>query len=247
MKILDLFAGIGGFSLAAHWMGWETAAFVEWEEYPQKVLKKNFPNTPIYGDIREFDGTKYRGKVDIITGGFPCQPFSSAGKRNGRDDDRYLWPEMLRVIREVQPTWIVGENVAGILSMDDGAVFEEICAGLEKEGYALQAFIIPACAKGAPHGRDRVWIIANATGRGQQGSREHRGRLRPKQNKERKANFAFDENQFKKPWPEVAARLCRVDDGVSRRMDRHRAYRLKALGNAIVPQVAYQIFKAIEA
>lgn len=110
MKLLDLFAGIGGFSLAAHWMGWETAAFVEWDAFCQKVLKKNFPNVPIFGDIKEFDGTQFTGTVDLICGGFPCQPFSHAGKRKGKDDERYLWKEMLRIIRQIKPAWIVGEN-----------------------------------------------------------------------------------------------------------------------------------------
>lgn len=178
MKILDLFAGIGGFSLAAHWMGWETAAFVEWEEYPQKVLKKNFPNVPIYGDIKEFDGKQYTGTVDLICGGFPCQPFSSAGKRKGKEDDRYLWPEMLRVIREVQPTWVVGENVAGIVSMDGGAVLEQICADLEGEGFEVQSFIIPAISKGAPHRRDRIWIIGYSDNNGHITTKERKGSIK---------------------------------------------------------------------
>ena len=163
--MIDLFAGIGGFSLAGHWMGWETVDFVEKEPYCQKVLAKNFPNVPIHGDIRDYKPKEYA--ADIICGGFPCQPFSSAGKRKGKEDDRFLWPEMLRVIREAKPTFVVGENVAGILSMDNGAVFEEICLSLEDEGYAVQSFIIPAQAVGAPHRRDRVWIV---------GYSEHNGR-----------------------------------------------------------------------
>lgn len=162
MRVLDLFAGIGGFSLAAHRMGWETIAFVEWDDFCQKVLKKNFPNVPVYGDIKEFDGTQYNGTVDLVCGGFPCQPFSTAGRRKGKNDDRYLWKEMRRVIREVQPAWVVGENVAGIISMDDGRVLEEILSDLEGEGYAVQPVIIPAAALGAPHRRDRIWIIANS-------------------------------------------------------------------------------------
>jgi DNA-cytosine methyltransferase len=145
-------------------MGWETAAFVEWEDYPQKVLAKNFPEVPIYKDIRDFKYEQAQvGPIDIVSGGFPCQPFSTAGKRQGTTDDRYLWPEMLRVIREVQPTWVVGENVAGLFGMDGGKVFEEVCSSLEGEGYAVQSFIIPAISKGAPHRRDRIWIVANAS------------------------------------------------------------------------------------
>lgn len=273
MKILDLFAGIGGFSLAAHWMGWQTTAFVEWDKFNQKVLKKNFPNTPIYGDIREFDGTKYRGTVDLICGGFPCQPFSAAGKREGQADDRYLWPEMLRVIREVRPAWVVGENVAGLLSMDGGDVLGEILASLENEGYNVQTFLIPAIATGAPHRRARLWIIANLSGidvwghsRKQKKRQEYEpGKLsikntspnplqqRPQESEQQDGgegpqphdkqptgcNRKWDEH-----WLQVATRICRVDDGVPRRVD--RAKRLKALGNAIVPQVAYEIFKAIK-
>jgi DNA-cytosine methyltransferase len=162
-RMLDLFAGIGGFSLAGEAMGWETAAFVEWDNYCKKVLKKNYSNTPIYGDIRKFKYEKEKqkiGPIDIICGGFPCQPFSTAGKRKGTKDDRYLWPEMLRVIREVKPAWVVGENVPGIISMDGGKVLEKICLDLESEGYAVQPFIIPALAVGAWHRRNRIWIIA---------------------------------------------------------------------------------------
>lgn len=117
MRHLDLFSGIGGFALAARWMGWETVQFVELDKFCQRVLEKNFPGVPIHGDIKTFDGTRFRGAVDIVTGGFPCQPFSTAGKRKGKADDRYLWPEMLRVIGEARPTFVVGENVAGIISM----------------------------------------------------------------------------------------------------------------------------------
>lgn len=325
MRVIDLFAGIGGFSLAAHWIGWQTVAFVEKEPYCQKVLSKNFPGVPIVDDIRDYKPKK--DAADIICGGFPCQPFSSAGKRKGKEDDRFLWPEMLRVIREVQPTWVVGENVAGILSMDGGVVFEEICASLEDEGYAVQSFIIPAISQGAPHRRDRVWIVGysehngrNAAAKqGSFGKAEGAGRLcepkRPDTSYGDVREFVADtghpkpqgriqskaidnrsstkgEQTISKPassvcnapnaqskrmegkwasckqesqphaekwlsgcnykgvwqtsWYEVATRLCRVDDGLPSWVDRHRTARLKALGNAIVPQVAYQIFEQLD-
>lgn len=142
--------------MAAEWMGWENVFQVEIDKYCTKVLEKNFPNTKRYGDIKEFDGTKYRGRIDILTGGFPCQPFSVAGKGKGKDDNRYLWPEMLRVIREIQPPFIVGENVPGIIKL----ALEDICVTLEGEGYAIQPFIIPSASIGAWDKRDRVWIIA---------------------------------------------------------------------------------------
>ena len=151
---MGLFEGIGGFSLAALWAGWTTPVMVEWNPYCQSVLKKNFPNATIFGDIRHFGGRPYAGQIDIITGGFPCQPYSHAGKRKGNDDDRALWPEMLRVIREVAPEWVVGENVAGLLSMDGGRVFAGILADLENEGYSTETYVIPAIGVGAPHRRD---------------------------------------------------------------------------------------------
>jgi len=160
MKMLDLFSGIGGFSLAASWCNIETVAFCETDKFCQKVLNKNFPGIEIYEDIKKLNGkeiTDKYGAIDIICGGFPCQPFSVAGKRKGKEDDRYLWPEMLRVISEIKPAWVVGENVTGIVSMELG----KVCSDLEAEGYEVQPLIIPACGVNAPHRRNRVWIIAN--------------------------------------------------------------------------------------
>lgn len=180
----SLFSGIGGAELAASWLGWTNVFHCEIQEFQRKVLEYWFPNSISYEDITKTDFSEWRGHIDVLTGGFPCQPFSVAGKRKGADDDRYLWPHMLRAIREIQPAWIVGENVNGILSMvqpgeevkmgrtDD--LFEEnyiyrteqqftidaICEDLESAGYSVQPFIIPACAVGAPHRRDRVWIVA---------------------------------------------------------------------------------------
>lgn len=160
MKHLALFNGIGGFQLAAHWMGWENVAHVEIDEWCNRVAKKHFPNSICHTDIKQFDGTEYANRIDILTGGFPCQPFSTAGKQKGKDDDRYLWKEMLRVIRNVKPTYVVGENVAGIIQLE----LDTVLSDLEAQGYTTETFIIPACAKNAWHRRDRVWIVSYATG-----------------------------------------------------------------------------------
>lgn len=184
MNHASLFSGIGGAEVAASMMGWQNLFHCEIQEFPRKVLQYWFPNSESYEDITKTDFHQWQGKVDILTGGFPCQPFSLAGRRKGADDNRYLWPQMLRAIREIKPTWIVGENVAGIKTMVESCqvtkmgrtddLFEEnhiyreesrftldkICADLEAEGYSVQPFVIPACSVGAPHRRDRVWIVA---------------------------------------------------------------------------------------
>ena len=158
LKVLDLFSGIGGFSLGLESTGFfETIAFVEKDEFCQKVLKKNFNNIPIEGDIRNVKGDKY--KADVVTGGFPCQPFSVAGKRKGTDDDRYLWDETIRVVRECKPKWFIGENVEGLVNIQDGMVLRQVQDDLEKEGFEVQCIIIPASGIGAWHQRKRIWII----------------------------------------------------------------------------------------
>lgn len=185
MNHASLFSGIGGAEVAASMMGWQNLFHCEIQEFPRKVLDYWFPNSESYEDITKTDFTKWQGKVDVLTGGFPCQPFSLAGRRKGADDNRYLWPQMLRAIRQIHPTWVVGENVNGIKTMVESCqvtqmgrsdyLFEEnhlyreesrftldkICADLEAEGYSVQPLVIPACAIGAPHRRDRVWIIAH--------------------------------------------------------------------------------------
>jgi DNA (cytosine-5)-methyltransferase 1 len=161
MKHIGLFEGIGGFSLAARWMNWETVAWCEWDEFCQKVLKYHFPEAEQHGDITTTDFTRYAGQIDILTGGFPCQPYSSAGKRLGKEDDRHLWPEMLRAIREIQPRWVVGENVRGLTNWNGGLVFDEVQADLENEGYEVTPYLLPACAVNAPHRRDRIWFVAH--------------------------------------------------------------------------------------
>jgi DNA (cytosine-5)-methyltransferase 1 len=160
MRHGSLFSGIGGFDLAAEWMGWENVFHCEWMEFPRKVLDYHFPNADSHIDICKTDFKKYEGTIDIISGGFPCQPFSLAGKRKGTDDERYLWGEMLRAIQEIKPRFVIAENVFGITSIDGGLVFQQVCLDLENEGYEVQPFIIPACAKNAPHRRDRCWFIA---------------------------------------------------------------------------------------
>ena len=156
----SLFSGIGGFDLAAEWMGWENKFHCEWNEFGQRVLKHYWPQAELFTDITKSDFTKYANKIDVLTGGFPCQPYSMAGKRLGKEDDRHLWPQMLRAIREIQPTWVVGENVLGIVNWNGGLVFEEVQADLEAEGYEVQPYVLPAASVNAPHRRDRVWFVA---------------------------------------------------------------------------------------
>lgn len=186
----SLFSGIGGFDLAAEWAGWENMFHCEWNEFGQKILKYYWPQAITYGDITKTDFTIWRGRIDVLTGGFPCQPFSQAGKRKGTEDDRYLWPEYLRAIREIQPAFVVGENVAGILTVGERTLFAKvdrrncvryvdydyyeavyirqekllvrcIIEDLEKEGYEVQLFNIPAAGVGAPHKRERIWFVAH--------------------------------------------------------------------------------------
>ncbi len=156
----SLFSGIGGFDLAAEWMGWQNLFHCEMNPFGQKVLNHYWPDAELFTDITKSDFTKYANRIDILTGGFPCQPYSHAGKRLGKEDERHLWPEMLRAIREIQPAWVVGENVSGLISWDGGLVFHEVQTDLEAEGYEVQPFVLPACAVNAPHRRDRVWFIA---------------------------------------------------------------------------------------
>ncbi len=166
----SLFSGIGGFDLAADWMGWENAFHCELDAFGKKILKYYWPNTTSYEDITKTDFSIWRGRIDVLSGGFPCQPYSVAGKRKGKEDERHLWPEMLRAIREIQPQWVVGENVLGITNWNGGLVFDEVQADLEAQGYEVQPYVLPACAVNAPHRRDRVWFVAykdtNKDGRG---------------------------------------------------------------------------------
>lgn len=238
MKVLDLFAGIGGFSLAAHWMGWETAAFVEWDKYCQKVLKKNFPNVPIYGDIKDFDGTEYKGAVDIVCGGFPCQPYSIAGKRKGEADNRNQWPQMLRVIKEVKPTWVVGENVANILNMG----FDKFIDDLESIGYEARTFDISSDAVGLQTMERHIWIIATPYEIGFK--REWEKQVQDFTALQ--AEFSRSDKRKRNRWNLPESKFCRVGERVSRKLDKAGKIRLEQIGNAVPPQVVYELFKAMD-
>lgn len=334
MRHGSLFSGIGGFDLAADWIGWENVFHCEKEPFCQKVLNYHFPNSILHEDITQTDFTIYRGRIDILTGGFPCQPYSVAGKRLGKDDDRHLWPEMLRSIQEIQPTWIVGENVSGLINWSGGLVFDEVQIDLETEGYQVIPFILPAAGVNAPHKRDRVWFVAYSDGNRKMVQRRNGDSLHEKRNgskkiqerenvingingsinvqpftnptiegrEEREQSDRFqdekknrkgvdnrlkrhgndgtiayaDDKRFSKlntsdkpretrfiaggnyksiprDWQNFPTQppLCGGNDGIPAKLDgitfpKWRNESIKAYGNAIVPQVAYQIFKAIE-
>lgn len=265
MKHLSLFSGIGGFDLAAEWMGWENVAHCEIEPYCLKVLKKLWPHANTHTNIFDLNGEQYADRIDIISGGFPCQPFSIAGEQKGTGDDRHLWPEMLRIIREVRPRFVVAENVRGLLSIESGMVFRNCIRSLEDEGYEVQPFVIPAVAVGADHRRDRVWIVAHSDKIGcnkrsaddrHEDSPEERTKIwRPPYGRSRKRDacpacaghkyptFAGSEVQscaHARVGRATEPPVLGANHGVS-----HRSHRIAALGNAIVPQIAYQIFRAI--
>jgi len=267
----SLFSGIGGFDLAAEWMGWDNKFHCEWNDFGQKVLHHYWPNAESFTDITKTDFTKYANKIDILTGGFPCQPYSSAGKRKGKEDERHLWPQMLRAIREVSPSFVVGENVRGLTNWNGGMVFEEVCAELESYGYQVAPVIIPACAVNAPHKRERIWFVAYNDSKRQPGHEQQtRNRINSENPKQRFCvckEKGWDEircinegnckdrnfNSKSKNWNNFPTQppICSGNDGLSGGLDgitfsKWRNESIKAYGNAIVPQVAYQIFKAIE-
>jgi len=313
----SLFSGIGGFDLAAEWMGWENKFHCEWNEFGQRVLNYYWPDAKLFTDITKSDFKKYANTIDVLTGGFPCQPYSSAGKRLGKEDERHLWPEMLRCIREVAPRYVVGENVRGLTNWNRGMVFDEVCADLENLGYQVAPFIIPASAVNAPHQRERVWFVAYSQSgrRGEQSPTNSGGKDRRfndngkvwnasntdsnafnqcdsehekhsdktgfdafndvNQNDERGDIANTDKERlqcarestelggirlsqcntqnYKSNWQNFPTQspVCSGDDGLSTELDgitfsKWRNESIKAYGNAIVPQVVYQIFKAIE-
>ena len=171
MQVIDLFSGIGGFSLAAKWAGWETIQFCEIDKFCQKILAYHFPNVPIHDNVKTLNYEEIKKRINpskptIVVGGFPCQPYSLAGKRLGKEDDRHLWPYCVETIRQLKPNYCVFENVFGIVNWNGGLVFDEVQSDLEAEGYEVQAFVLPACAVNAPHRRDRIWFVAYADNSG---------------------------------------------------------------------------------
>jgi DNA (cytosine-5)-methyltransferase 1 len=311
LKHLDLFSGIGGFSLGFEkTSGFETVAFCEKDKFCQSVLKKHWNNIRIYDEIRNLKGKEIN--ADVVTGGFPCQPFSVAGKRKGTDDDRYLWDEMLRVITEVKARWIVGENVAGIVNIQEGKVLQQIQKDLESEGFQVQCLIIPASGVGAWHQRKRIFVIGcNVSNSDNNGSHRpkrnatiesgneqkdrlsigndkdvsnSKNRIRKQTEWQRRKSFGRRSNDrswlenerskaksnvsnsngerqqkqlWSKPtekeksgfecesWWQTQSRICGIPDGIQTKLDKDRANRIKALGNSIVPEIAYEIAKAI--
>lgn len=257
----SLFSGIGGFDLAAQWMGWTNVFHCEWNEFNQKVLHHYWPNAEQFTDITKSDFTKYENAIDIISGGFPCQPYSVAGKRKGKEDERHLWPEMLRTIREVRPRWVVGENVFGLVNWSGGLVFHEVQADLEAEGYEVFPYVLPAVSVNAPHKRDRVWFVAYA-GRefgaqsfqpGNNGIKVQRQRTEEKRSENRELlKVAPGCSSIFEGWMDLS-KYAFDNDGIPAGLANYslseqdwQASCLRSAGNAIVPQVALQIFKAIE-
>jgi DNA (cytosine-5)-methyltransferase 1 len=251
MTHASLFSGIGGFDLAAEWAGWENIFHCEWNPFGQKVLAHHFPNSKSYNDITKTDFSIHAGEIDVLTGGFPCQPYSSAGKQLGTADERHLWPEMLRTIKEVKPTWVVGENVLGIVNWGGGMVFNDVQVDLENQGYEVQAFILPACGKNAPHKRQRVFFVAYSNSKRYTrptSTRIKENERRANNNEHRECSRKDKVNNWNN-WPKQPYVLLR-DDGLPTGLDYKtfpsiRRESIKAAGNAIVPQVAFEIFKAI--
>jgi DNA (cytosine-5)-methyltransferase 1 len=289
----SLFSGIGGFDLAAEWMGWENIFHCEWNEFGQKVLNYYWPNAISYGDIDETDFTIWEGLINVLSGGFPCQPYSHAGRRKGKEDNRHKWPQMLRAVREIQPTWIVGENVYGLINWSNGLVFEEVQVDLENEGYEVTPYLLPACGVNAEHKRERIWFVAHAISDGynekttanrnsektgkMQTIQKERQRIRNDINGNDAKGFIANTNgngqseqrQFFKQfgsekvknweaswatndggWPTQSPVFVRTN-GFPAKLDAITISDWieksnQASGNAIVPQVAYEIFKAIE-
>lgn len=240
MRHGSVFNGIGGFQLAAQWMGWKNVFSCEIDEFCNKVTKYNFPNCIQHGDIRTTDFSIYKGQIDILTGGDPCQPSSRAGKRKGKEDERYLWLEKRRCIKEILPGWIVNENVTGTI---ENGILDEKISDLEIIGYTCwPPFIIPASAVGANHKRERVWLVAYANSNGMERCGICENPKEDRQGGKNSSSDLFNQKQFTPGYSsESESELIRADDGFP-----NWKYRIKAIGNAIVPQIAYEIFKAIE-
>ena len=278
LKVLDLFSGIGGFSLGLEWTGgFETVAFCEIEKFPQQVLKKHWSHVPIYSDVKELTYEKLRADgidtIDVITGGYPCQPFSVAGKQKGEQDPRHLWPEMLRLVKECRPSWVIGENVSGHIKLGLDTVLDN----LESEGYSARTFSISASSIGAWHKRERVWIIANSECNGQFTSEESRGIGETISKESEGSNDSFNvegasglstseqdvsnsnskrlqghRKEYELRKSKEKGQTCRLrgwesEPELGRVVDGlpNRSHRIKALGNSLVPQIPMLIGEAI--
>jgi len=286
MTHASLFSGIGGFDLAAEWIGWDNIFHCEWNPFGQKVLAHHFPNSKSYNDITKTDFSIHAGKIDVLTGGFPCQPYSSAGKRLGKADERHLFPHMLRCVKEVKPKYVIGENVRGLVNWNGGLVFHEVQDDLEREGYEVQSFLIPAASVNAPHQRYRIWFVAyckdfgckstKTSNKWQEHIQNDRNGIRTafesngeiwdvtnsdtsRLHKQHLASESIEKNEFSRASFErrnfasfpTKSPICGGDDGIPRELDsitfsKWRNQSIKAYGNAIVPQVAFEIFKAIQ-
>lgn len=248
MNVLSLFSGIGGLDLAAEWAGMQTVAFCERDRFCQKVLAKHWPGVPCFDDVTTLKANNILETIDIVFGGYPCQPFSVAGNRKGKEDARYLWPEFSRIIDELRPSWVVGENVAGHITSG----LDEVLCDLENKNYETKTFCIPACSIGAHHTRERVFAIAYASGNGRDDLKKSRGVGASDEHDEERSNKVSHSQRRRRVWSELervsesnwfrGTEPCIRGDvnGVPQRLDR-----LKALGNAVVPQQAYPVFKAI--
>ena len=300
MTHASLFSGIGGAELAATWAGWQSLFHCEINPFCRRVLEYWYPNSTSYEDITKTDFSGWRGRVGVLTAGFPCQPFSVAGQRKGAGDDRYLWPQVVRAVHEIRPAWVVGENVAGLLSMvqpgqesalgsspalfQEGGIYrterqyivETVCQDLEREGYSVQPFVVPACAVGAPHRRDRLWIVAHradarpetvqrggkdgvlsagpASHPGGSGREERHPSSEPGGPRHPARTPGEDLPALRwAGFPSAQPALRGGHNGLPFPVDRlavpyarWRRESVKAYGNAWVPQVAYEIFRAIQ-
>lgn len=247
MRALSLFSGIGGIDLAAEWAGIDIAAICEINPFSQKVLKKHWIDVPLFPDITKLNRKLLEdegviepgGTVDIVYGGHPCQPYSSPGKKKGKEDERDLWPEAYRIIRELKPSWYVGENVDNLTNM---AEFEESINNLEKINYKTQSFIISAKSVGAPHRRNRVFIVANSNSESKLQTNQKFNTIRKEWNTWENTSWRVRGKISTTYWEENKPPICGMDDGFS---DRFYKDRMIALGNAVIPQQIYPILKAI--
>jgi len=230
----SLFTGIGGFDLAANWIGWDNIFQCEIDNWCLKVLSKNFPTVIKYNDVKKFNGNEYKHKIDVLTAGVPCQPFSVAGKRKGKSDERYLFDEAIRLVCEIEPKFIIFENVKGFISENNGETFEEVLSRMESIGYETQSYIIPASSVGANHRRERTWLLGWNTNKVR--CLWDKGAVGEFQNK--------NTNSKRICFGEVRPSLDRKLDGVSRKLDTNR--RIESLANAIVPEIAFEIFNIID-